>query len=167
MIPFVLNASWNKYTVNILLICSTFHLWSAEIKKRPNFRLNTNNKYKQQVFFWQCKLKVSNECIEYFFLIKNDLTNFITKPRDNTNEHVTERPPRLAAKKARLALKAFFNYFCFSRMYCFFSPHLMYQFWLNHSLYANTVMKTPILPMRSFWYRALNLAPPPSPRSDT
>ena len=32
----------------------------------------------------------------------------------------------------------------------------------NHSLDTNTVMKTPILPMRSFWYRALNLAPPRS-----
>ena len=31
---------------------------------------------------------------------------------------------------------------------------------------TNTVMKIPILPVRSIWHRALNLAPRPSTRSD-
>ena len=36
--------------------------------------------------------------------------------------------------------------------------------WKTSSKFSS--MKTPILPVRSFWSRALTLAPPPSPRSD-
>ena len=41
----------------------------------------------------------------YSNLIKNDLTKYFIKPIDNSIEPVTKRPLRLAAKKARLALK--------------------------------------------------------------
>jgi len=39
-------------------------------------------------------------------LIKNDLTKYYTKPMDNSSEPVTKKLVRLAAKKARSALKA-------------------------------------------------------------
>ena len=42
----------------------------------------------------------------YTNLIKNDLTNYIKKPVNNSTQPITNRPSRLAAKKARLALKA-------------------------------------------------------------
>ena len=42
----------------------------------------------------------------YTNLIKNDLTNYIKKPVNNSSQPITNRPSRLAAKKARLALKA-------------------------------------------------------------
>ena len=42
----------------------------------------------------------------YSNLIKNDHTKYFIKPINNSIEHVTKRPLRLAARKARLALKA-------------------------------------------------------------
>ena len=66
----------------------------------------------------------------YTNLIKIDLTEYFQKPVNINIEPVTNRPLRLAAKKARLALKLVYNYpsfFHFKELPCFISLYLSVQ----------------------------------------
>ena len=53
------------------------------------------------------------------------------KAVDINTEPVTKRPLRLAARKARLAVEANFDYFSLISVSCLISSSFIYQSWLN------------------------------------